>query len=168
MTIVRRIFVLASLALLLGAPLAQAQTTGSITGVVTDASGAVLPGVTITLSGERLIGGPQTQVSDTSGTYRFDRLVPGTYNVKFELQGFRTVERPDVRISAAFVATINGKMEVGSVSRDDHRHRRIADGRRPLERAADGHEPGNPRRHPDRPRSVVARQADPRRAGRDL
>ncbi len=116
MTLVRRIFVLTSLALLLGAPLAQAQTTGSITGLVTDASGAVLPGVTITLSGERLIGGPQTQVSDTSGTYRFDRLVPGAYHVKFELQGFRTVERPDVRISAAFVATINGKMEVGSLS----------------------------------------------------
>lgn len=116
MTFVRRIFVLASLALLLGAPIAQAQTTGSITGLVTDASGAVLPGVTITLSGDRLIGGPQTQVSDVNGTYRFDRLVPGAYNVKFELQGFRTVERPDVRISAAFVATINGKMEVGSVS----------------------------------------------------
>ena len=116
MTIVRRIFVLASLALLLGTPLAQAQTTGSITGMVSDGSGAVLPGATVTLSGERLIGGPQTQVSDTSGAYRFDRLVPGTYSVKFELQGFRNVERPDVRISAAFVATINAKMEVGSVS----------------------------------------------------
>lgn len=116
MTIVRRILVLASLAILLGAPMAYAQTTGSITGVVTDASGAVLPGATITLSGERLIGGPQTQVSDTGGAYRFDRLVPGTYAVKFELQGFRNVERPDVRISAAFVATINAKMEVGSVA----------------------------------------------------
>src|SRR5688500_17128042 len=116
MTIVRRILVFASMAVLLSAQLAQAQTTGSITGTVTDASGAVLPGVSITLSGDRLIGGPQTQVSDESGSYRFDRLVPGNYNVKFELQGFRTVDRPDVRISAAFVATINGKMEVGSVS----------------------------------------------------
>jgi hypothetical protein len=116
MTIVRRILVLGSLAILLGAPMAQAQTTGSITGVVTDASGAVLPGATITLSGERLIGGPQTQVSDANGAYRFDRLVPGAYSVKFELQGFRTVDRPDVRISAAFVATINAKLEVGSVS----------------------------------------------------
>jgi hypothetical protein len=116
MTFVRRIFVLASLAIFLAVPLAQAQTTGSITGVVTDASGALLPGVTITLSGERLISGNQTQVSDATGTYRFDRLVPGTYGVKFELQGFRTVDRPDVRINAAFVATINGKMEVGSVS----------------------------------------------------
>ena len=116
MTFVRRIAV-AALAMMLGTGLAQAQvTTGSITGTVTDASGAVLPGVTITLSGDRLIGGPQTQVSDENGAYRFDRLAPGAYSVKFELQGFRTVDRPDVRISAAFVATINGKMEVGSVS----------------------------------------------------
>ena len=113
---VRRIFVLVCMAVLLGAPIAHAQTTGSITGTVSDPSGAVLPGVTITLSGERLIGGPQTQVSDTNGVYRFDRLVPGTYGVKMELQGFRSVDRPDVRISAAFVATINGKMEVGSLS----------------------------------------------------
>jgi hypothetical protein len=116
MTIVRRIFLLASLALWLGAPVAQAQTTGSIAGALTDASGALLPGVTVTLSGDRLIGGPQSQVTDASGTYRFDRLVPGSYHVKFELQGFRTVDRPDVRINAGFVATINGKMEVGSVS----------------------------------------------------
>jgi hypothetical protein len=116
MTIVRRVILFACMAVVLCAPLAQAQTTGSITGIVTDASGAVLPGVTITLSGDRLIGGPQTQISDTSGAYRFDRLVPGTYGVKFELQGFRTVDQPSVRISAAFVATIGAKMEVGSVS----------------------------------------------------
>ena len=116
MTIVRRILI-ATLAVVLSAPLAHAQVqTGSITGMVTDASGAILPGVSITLTGDRLIGGPQTQVTDTSGTYRFDRLVPGSYNVKFELQGFRTVDRPNVIINAAFVATINGKMEVGQVS----------------------------------------------------
>ncbi len=116
MTIVRRILI-ASLAVVLSAPLAHAQVqTGSITGTVTDASGAILPGVSITLTGDRLIGGPQTQVTDTSGTYRFDRLVPGSYNVKFELQGFRTVDRPNVIINASFVATINGKMEVGQVS----------------------------------------------------
>lgn len=116
MTMARRMCVLVCLAVLSSGSLAYAQTTGSITGTVTDASGAVLPGATITLTGERLIGGPQTQVSDTTGNYRFDRLSPGTYGVKFELQGFRTVDRPDVRISAAFVATINGKMEVGSLA----------------------------------------------------
>jgi hypothetical protein len=105
------------LALLLGATAASAQvTTGSITGNVTDASGAVLPGVNVSLNGARLIGGTQVQVTDASGNYRFDRLPPGTYQVKFELQGFRTIERPDIQISAAFVATVNSKMEVGTVA----------------------------------------------------
>jgi len=70
---------------------AQVQTAGSITGTVADASGAVLPGATVTLTGDKLIGGAQTQVSDATGGYRFDRLPPGSYVVKFELQGFRTV-----------------------------------------------------------------------------
>ena len=117
MAVVRRILVLTCMAIFLATPLAFAQvTTGSIAGVATDASGAVLPGVTVTITSDRIIGGTANQVTDTAGAYRFDRLAPGAYVVKFELQGFRTVERPDVRISAAFVATINGKMEVGSLS----------------------------------------------------
>jgi hypothetical protein len=76
----------------------------------------VLPGVSISLTGERLIGGAQSQTSDADGNYRFDRLPPGTYQLKFEMQGFRTIERADIRISAAFVATIPAKMEVGALS----------------------------------------------------
>lgn len=114
---VRRMLVWVCTAVLLGSGVAHAQVqTGSIMGIVTDASGAVLPGVSVTLTSDRLIGGPRTQVTDTGGAYRFDRLSPGTYGVKMELQGFRTVDRPDIRISAAFIATINGKMEVGSLS----------------------------------------------------
>jgi hypothetical protein len=94
---------------------AQVQN-GSITGVVTDSSGAVLPGASVSLSGEKLIGGVQTQMTDTTGTYRFDRLPPGDYRVKFELQGFKTVDRADIKVSAAFVATVNARLEVGSVS----------------------------------------------------
>jgi hypothetical protein len=116
MTIVRRILIYACMAVLLAPAFAHAQQTGSITGTVTDESGAVLPGVNVTLSGDRLISGTQTQVSDTNGTYRFDRLVPGGYTVKFELQGFRTVERADIRINAAFVATINARLAVGSLA----------------------------------------------------
>jgi len=102
---------------LLGAASAYAQVqTGSITGTVSDSSNAVLPGATVTLSGDRLIGGDQSVVTDASGTYRFDRLVPGTYAVKFELQGFKSITQADIRINAAFVATVNGKLEVGSVS----------------------------------------------------
>ena len=118
MTIRRVVVVVAACAaVLLGSSATQAQVqTGSITGTVTDTSGAVLPGANATLSGERLIGGDQVMVSDATGAYRFDRLVPGTYNLKFELQGFKTVDRPDVRISAGFVATISAKLEVGALT----------------------------------------------------
>ena len=76
---------------LLLASTAHAQQTGSITGSVSDTSGAVLPGVVVSVEGANLIGGAQTYTTDATGTYRFDRLPPGDYNVKFELQGFKTV-----------------------------------------------------------------------------
>jgi len=102
---------------LLAATGANAQVqTGSIVGAVSDSSGAVLPGVMVSVAGERLIGGVQTFTTDASGAYRFDRLPPGDYTLKFELQGFKTVERAGIRLSAAFVATVNAKLEVGSVS----------------------------------------------------
>ncbi|HET6959152.1 MAG TPA: carboxypeptidase-like regulatory domain-containing protein, partial [Vicinamibacterales bacterium] len=102
---------------LLTAAAAHAQVqTGSIAGVVTDTSNAVMPGVTVSVSGDKLIGGVQTQTTDSSGAYRFDRLPPGSYNVKFELQGFRSIDRNAIAISAAFVATVNAKLEVGNVT----------------------------------------------------
>jgi hypothetical protein len=94
---------------------AQVQT-GSIVGVAADVSGGVMPGVTVSLSGERLIGGVQSVVTDTGGAYRFDRLPPGSYAVKFELQGFKTIERTDIIVNAAFVATINARLEVGALT----------------------------------------------------
>src|SRR5882672_12534248 len=101
----------------LAAATAHAQVqTGSIAGVVTDSSNAVLPGVTASLSGDKLIGGVQIQTTDSTGNYRFDRLPPGSYRVKFELQGFRSVERSEIIVNAAFVASLNAKLEVGNVS----------------------------------------------------
>src|SRR3954469_17498450 len=115
--LVRRLALAWIAVLMFGVVMAHAQgPTGSITGTVTDTSGAVLPGVTVTLSGERLIAGTAVQISDAGGTYRFDRLSPGTYAVKFELQGFRAMTNADVRVSAAFVATVNGKLEVGNLN----------------------------------------------------
>ena len=112
-----RLVIIAAAVCALHAGQARAQVqTGSIVGVVTDSSGAVLPGATVSLSGERLIGGVQTQVTDTTGAYRFDRLPPGSYHLKFELQGFRGMERDGILVSAAFVATVNAKLEVGSVT----------------------------------------------------
>src|SRR5262245_29872912 len=69
---------------------AQIGQTASLTGTVTDTSGAVLPGVTVTVASEAVIGGSRTAVTDETGTYRFPALPPGTYSVKVELNGFRT------------------------------------------------------------------------------
>ncbi len=109
--------VLCALCAMLAAPAAHAQVqTGSVVGVVTDTSNAVMPGVTASLSGDKLIGGVQVQTTDATGAYRFDRLPPGSYHVKFELQGFRSIERSDILISASFTATVNAKLEVGNVT----------------------------------------------------
>ena len=67
-----------------------AQQTGEIYGKVTDASGAVLPGVTVTLHSPVLLQ-PLTAVTTATGTYRFPQLPIGIYTVKFELTGFKTV-----------------------------------------------------------------------------
>ncbi|HEY2908530.1 MAG TPA: TonB-dependent receptor, partial [Vicinamibacterales bacterium] len=115
MKALRRTFLIAMCILVASTAHAQVQT-GSILGVVSDASGAVLPGATISLAGDKLIGGVQTQTADATGAYRFDRLPPGNYRVKFELQGFKTVDRADIKIDAGFIATINARLEVGSVN----------------------------------------------------
>jgi hypothetical protein len=80
---------------------AQAQGGfGSIAGTALDASGAVLPGVSVTLSNPGTIGGNQVTVTDARGTYQFPRLVPGRYTVKGELTGFRTVAVENVVVNA--------------------------------------------------------------------
>jgi hypothetical protein len=117
MKMLRRALAIACVGLVAAAAIAHAQiTVGAITGTVIDSSGGVLPGVTLSLSGERLIGGVQTQITNTDGTYRFDRLPPGTYRLKAELQGFKGVERDDIRISASFIATVNLRLDVGQMS----------------------------------------------------
>src|SRR6185503_9751469 len=89
--------------------------TGAITGTVKDASGSNLPGVTVQVSGERLIGGSQTQQTDAAGAYRFDRLPPGSYDLRFQLSGFKAASHGGIKINAAFTATLETRLEVGQV-----------------------------------------------------
>ena len=87
-----------------------------IAGVVRDASGAVLPGVTVEASSPVLIEKVRTAVSDGTGQYRIAELRPGTYSLSFTLAGFATVKRDGVEVSGAgAVISINVDMRVGGV-----------------------------------------------------
>jgi hypothetical protein len=92
--------------------LASAQ---SITGIVRDASGAVLPGVTVEASSPALIEKVRTVVSDGTGQYRVENLTPGTYRLTYSLQGFNTVERTGVQVTTGVTLTINADLRVGGV-----------------------------------------------------
>jgi hypothetical protein len=102
-------------ALLLGSSDARAQVTASIAGSVKDATGAVLPGVTVEAASPALIEKVRTGVTDSSGEYKIVDLRPGTYTVTFALTGFSTVKREGLELSSGFTATVNGELRVGSL-----------------------------------------------------
>jgi hypothetical protein len=94
---------------------ALAHAQASITGVVRDPSGAVLPGVTVEASSPALIEKVRSVVTDGSGQYRIIDLRPGTYAVVFSLSGFSTVRREGIELTGTFVATIDVDLRVGSL-----------------------------------------------------
>src|SRR5690242_10209751 len=94
---------------------AVAHAQAAITGVVKDASGGVLPGVTVEAASPVLIEKVRSVVSDASGQYRIVDLRPGTYAVTFTLPGFSTVKREGIELSGTFVATVNGDLKVGAL-----------------------------------------------------
>ncbi len=87
----------------------------SIAGIVKDASGAVLPGVTVEAASPVLIEKVRAAVTDGSGQYRIVDLRPGTYTVTFSLTGFSSVKREGVELTGTFVATINADLKVGAL-----------------------------------------------------
>src|SRR5438876_5384099 len=109
----RAVLVLASLLVLM--PVA-AYAQGAIAGQVKDASGAVLPGVTVEAASPVLIEKTRTVVSDGSGNYRIEDLRPGTYTVTFTLTGFSTVKRDDILVSGSAVTTADATLRVGAVT----------------------------------------------------
>ena len=94
---------------------AAAYAQAAITGVVKDASGGVLPGVTVEAASPALIEKVRSVVTDATGQYRIVDLRPGTYSVTFTLPGFSTVKREGIELSGAFVATVNGDLKVGAL-----------------------------------------------------
>ena len=105
---------IALLTLVLTPVIASAQTS-TITGTVKDASGGVLPGVTVEVSSPALIEKTRSTVTSGSGQYSILALRPGIYTVKFELPGFATVIREGIELTSDFTATINTDLKVGTL-----------------------------------------------------
>jgi hypothetical protein len=107
----RGLFVALVLVTLPAAALAQSSLAGS----VRDASGAVLPGVTVEASSTALIEKTRTAVTDGSGQYRIVDLPPGTYDVVFSLSGFKMVRREGIVLQGTFTAQVNADLQVGAL-----------------------------------------------------
>ena len=102
---------LAVMCLLPGA--AHAQST--LTGVVKDTSGAVLPGVTVEAASAVLIEKTRSVVTDEGGAYRLVDLRPGVYSLSFSLAGFSTMVREGLELPSDFTMTVNSEMKVGAL-----------------------------------------------------
>jgi len=104
------------LALMAIAVPARAQrTTGEIVGTVTDESGAVLPGVTVTIRGAGVPGAPTVVTSET-GAYRFPALPPGEYSLEFALQGFAGLRREAIPVGVGAVIDLKIQLKVSTLS----------------------------------------------------
>ena len=94
---------------------AQTGRESSIEGAVKDNTGANLPGVTVTLTSPALQVSQLVSVSDATGNYRFSNLPIGTYRLNYELSGFATLVREDIRLTVGFAARVDVIMQLAGV-----------------------------------------------------
>jgi Carboxypeptidase regulatory-like domain len=94
---------------------AQGSPTGTLAGTVTDSSGGVLPGVTVMAKGVQT-GLTQQTISGSAGDWRIPALPAGTYEVSFELDGFKKLVRSGVTVEAAGTHTVSVSLDVGGLS----------------------------------------------------
>jgi len=111
---VRPLAVLGLVLLTVGAAHAQ-EFRGRLTGTVTDKSAAVLPGVTVTATSPALIQ-PQVATTGVDGVYRFPALPPGVYELTFDLSGFQTHKRSDIRVVINQTLTVNAELQVAALA----------------------------------------------------
>src|SRR5262245_28491148 len=93
-----------------------ARAQSGIVGIVRDATGAILPGVTVEARSPVLIEGVRTVTTDESGQYRLVDLRPGVYGVTFTLTGFNSFKRDGIELTAGFTASVNADLREGSVA----------------------------------------------------
>jgi hypothetical protein len=111
-TTIRTLLLLVIAAIVPSAAWAQA----TLAGTVKDASGGVLPGVTVEASSPALIEKSRSATTDSTGQYRIESLQPGSYTVTFTLGGFSTVKRENVALSGTGVIKIDADLKVGGVA----------------------------------------------------
>ena len=88
---------------------------GSVVGSVQDQSGAVVPNVSITIT-NKATGLTRESKSDESGNYSINNVLPGSYTVKTNVSGFRTLTRENLEVAAGTVARADFALEVGQVT----------------------------------------------------
>ena len=90
------------------------RTTGDLLGVVRDASGAILPGVSVSVTGPNIVGAQSTTTTE-NGSYRIGNLPPGTYTVTYELSGFKTIVMQGLRVAVGGSLEQNVGLEIGAL-----------------------------------------------------
>src|SRR5262245_16419230 len=106
---------LAATLILIAPTLASGQATGTISGLVTDATDAALPGVVLEVT-NRATGAVRRSVSSRDGVYVVPLLPPGDYTVKGTLAGFATIGREGVRVSVSETARVDLTLAIGQLS----------------------------------------------------
>jgi hypothetical protein len=103
-----------ALACVLALP-ATARAQSAFAGVVKDATGAVLPGVTVEAASPVLIEKVRSATTDSNGAYKIENLRPGTYSLTFNLPGFSSIKKDAIELPSNFTSTINADLRVGSL-----------------------------------------------------
>src|SRR5690349_24508300 len=113
---VLRLFGSVLLVVSMGTTVVEAQLTrGTISGTVTDPSGAVLPGARVTITNQAT-GLVRSATASDDGLYRVPALEPGLYTVRFELDGFQTRENKNIEVKTSDEVTLNIALSVGSLA----------------------------------------------------
>src|SRR5215203_5170928 len=114
----KRVLILSFLFVTSFVPLSSAQTAATVSGTVQDATGAVLPGVSVTAK-SRATGLVRTTTTGPEGRYVLAQLPPGTYELRAEITGFKPHVRPEVPLAVAQSLTVNVTLQVGDLAITD-------------------------------------------------
>src|ERR1700722_13744402 len=110
--IVFSLFLCLALLVACTSPVWAQSSTGALTGTVTDPSGGVVTGATVTATNIGT-GQARTTTTDSSGNYKFSLLNPGSYKVTFSASGFKTADVPSVTVNVTETPVLDQKLQVG-------------------------------------------------------